>query len=119
MTTRKHQSHTSIATPAPKAPVKEPGTQPPKRTQQQAGAASANAGRGQQQGGKGEFGEGNYAVSRAYDEGVARHLATHDVEREAREAAPRNRREAEDMERAEETGRARGRGDDIEEDKNA
>jgi hypothetical protein len=119
MTTRKHQSHTSVTTPAPKAPVKEPGAPPPKKSQQQAGQAPADSGRGQQQGGKGEFGEGNYAASRAYDDGVARHLATHDVEREARDAAPRNSREAEDMERAEGIGRARGRGDDIKEDKNA
>ena len=66
-----------------------------------------------------EHGEGNYKATRDYDEGLKRHIATHDVEREAHDAAPRSRREAEDMERAEETGRARGRGDDIEEDKNA
>ncbi len=117
MTTRKHQSHTSVTTPAPKAPVKEPGAPPPKKSQQQAGHVPSA--KGQQQGGKVEFGEGNYAASRAYDDGVARHLATHDVEREARDAAPRNSREAEDMERAEGIGRARGRGDDIKEDKNA
>ncbi|MFI4903565.1 MAG: hypothetical protein ACHP91_09120, partial [Burkholderiales bacterium] len=95
MTTRKHQSHTSVTTPAPKAPVREPGTPAPKKSQQQAGQAPADSGRGQQQGGKGEFGEGNFAACRAYDGGVARQLATDGGEHVARAAAPRPRKEAE------------------------
>lgn len=64
---------------------------------------------------QGEYGEGNYKATRDYNEGLKEHLATHDVEREAREAAPRTRREAEDMERAEATGRARARdGENVE-----
>jgi hypothetical protein len=121
MTTRKHSSHARATPQAPKAPVREPGKPLPKQaTQQQAGTSPSGATQQSAQGSaQGEYGEGNYKASREYDEGLKRHIATHDVEREARDAAPRSRREAEDMERAEETGRARGRGDDIEEDQNA
>lgn len=120
MSTRKHSSHAEAKPHTPKAPVREPGKPVPKQAsrQQQAGTPSGAASRQPTQG-EGEFGEGNYKATRDYDEGLKRHIATHDVEREAHDAAPRSRREAEDMERAEETGRARGRGDDIEEDKNA
>jgi hypothetical protein len=118
MSTRKHSSHAEAKPQTPKAPVREPGKPLPKQAsqQQQAGTPSGAASRQPTQG---EHGEGNYKATRDYDEGLKRHIATHDVEREAQDAAPRSRREAEDMERAEEIGRARGRGDDIEEDKNA
>jgi hypothetical protein len=118
MSTRKHSSHAEAKPHTPKAPVREPGKPVPKQAsqQQQAGTPS---GAGSRQPTQGEYGEGNYKATREYDEGVKRHIATHDVEREAHDAAPRSRREAEDMERAEEAGRARGRGDDIEDDKNA
>jgi hypothetical protein len=118
MTTRKHSSHARATPHAPKAPVREPDKPLPKQASQQQAGTSRSASP-QQQSAQGEYGEGNYKATHAYDEGLKRHIATHDVEREAREAAPRSRREAEDMERAEEAGRARGRGDDIEEDQNA
>jgi|RhiMethySRZTD1v2_1073278.scaffolds.fasta_scaffold246278_3 hypothetical protein len=79
----------------PKPMIKEPDTQkePPKE-------ASAP---------ESEFGEGNYKATRAYNDGLRKHLETSDVEREARDAAPRSKDEERDMERAEETGRSRAR----------
>lgn len=79
----------------PKSPVKEPDTPPPKE------AATP-----------GEYGEGNYKATRDYNDGLKRHLATSDVEREAREAAPDSPEEAADIERAEEAGRSRSRDTD-------
>ena len=75
--------------------IKEPDTQkePPKE-------ASAP---------ESEFGEGNYKATKAYNDGLKKHLATADVEQEARDAAPKSKDEERDMERAEETGRARAR----------
>ncbi len=63
-----------------------------------------------------EHGEGNYRATRDYDEGVKQHLETHDVEREAREAAPRSPEEAREMDRAEREGKRRARdggGEDV------
>jgi hypothetical protein len=51
-------------------------------------------------------GEGNYDASRRYNEATREHVRSHDVEREAREAAPANADEARDMERAEQDGRS-------------
>ena len=44
----------------------------------------AGGGAGQQ------YGEGNYKATRDYDRGLKEHLKSHDVEREARDAAPRS-----------------------------
>jgi len=66
----------------------------------------------QQQSGEGQqYGEGNYKATRQYNEGVKEHMQKHDVEREARDAAPKSDAEARDMERAEEEGRSRAKGD--------
>ncbi len=110
------------ATSMPQKPaVVEPGTPQPKvasapQKQQQAGEWLKQPGGQQQQQSmappQGEFGEGNYNATREYDEGVKRHLATHDVEQEARDAAPRSTEEALDMQRAENEGRSRTRGED-------
>ena len=51
-------------------------------------------------------GEGNYKATRDYNDGVKEHMQNHDVEKEARDAAPKSDAEARDMERAEEAGRA-------------
>ena len=64
----------------------------------------AGGGAGQQ------YGEGNYQATRDYDRGLKEHLKSHDVEREARDAAPRS--EAERQGRS----RAKGPGDDMPED---
>jgi hypothetical protein len=57
-----------------------------------------------------QYGEGNYKATRDYDRGVKEHLRTHDVEREARDAAPRSEEEAREMERAEELGKRKADG---------
>lgn len=70
------------------------------------------SGQQQQQGGEGEqYGEGNYKATRQYNEGVKDHMQHHDVDKEARDAAPKSDAEAREMERAEEEGRSRAKGD--------
>ena len=66
----------------------------------------------QQQGGDAEkqYGEGNYKATRDYDRGLQRHLETHDVEREARDAAPRSEEEAREMQKAEDLGKRKAEG---------
>jgi hypothetical protein len=54
-------------------------------------------------------GEGDYAATRRYRRGTERFVATHDIERAAREAAPKNASEARDMAAAEAAGRERAR----------
>ena len=61
-----------------------------------------------------EHGEGNYKATRQYNEGVKDHMQHHDVEKEARDAAPKSDAEARDMERAEEIGRSRAKSDSKE-----
>ena len=71
----------------------------------------------QQQAASGEgnqYGEGNYAATRKYNEGLKRHLESSDVEREARDAAPRDAAEGEEMSRAERIGRSKARGEGVE-----
>jgi hypothetical protein len=58
---------------------------------------------------KQELGEGNYKATRDYNAGLKEHLRTHDVEREARAAEPRNEQEKADMERAEKIGLSKSR----------
>lgn len=57
-------------------------------------------------------GEGDYVSARKYGEDLRRHVATHDIEKEARDAAPRSEEEAEEMEDAEAEGRSRAVGDE-------
>ena len=59
-----------------------------------------------------QYGEGSYSGTKQYNEGVKDHMQHHDVEREARNAAPRNRAEEKDMEDAEREGRSRAKDDD-------
>ena len=65
-----------------------------------------------QQEGQNVHGEGNYAASRQYNEGVRKHLQSHDVEKEARDAAPRSDAEAQAMKVAESRGKARAKEED-------
>lgn len=65
----------------------------------------------QQGGGDNVHGEGNYKATRDYNRGVAEHMKSHDVEREAREAAPRSEEEARQMEQAEREGRKHSKGE--------
>jgi hypothetical protein len=69
-------------------------------TQQQ-----AQTGEGQQ------YGEGNYKATRQYNEGLKDHVLHHDIEREARDAAPRSASEEKEMLDAERVGRSKARGE--------
>jgi hypothetical protein len=65
----------------------------------------------QQQSGEGEqYGEGNYKATRDYNRGLKDHVEHHDIEKEARDAAPKSREEADEMEDAERAGRERAKG---------
>jgi hypothetical protein len=80
----------------------------PQGQQQQQSPAS---GQPSQQGGGGQqHGEGNYQATRDYNSGLKEHLQTHDVEREARDAAPRSDEEAREMREAEELGKRKAEG---------
>jgi hypothetical protein len=84
---------------------KEPG-QPPAGTDP-----------GQQPGGEGqEYGEGNYKATRQYNEGLKDHVLHHDIEKEARDAAPKSDEEARAMEEAERIGKSRARGTESPDD---
>ena len=91
-----------------KQPAKSSTKQKP---QQQQHAAS---GEGQQ------YGEGNYKATRDYNRGLKDHVENHDIEKEARDAAPKSDEEAKDMEDAEREGasRAKGRSAKAEDDPN-
>jgi hypothetical protein len=66
----------------------------------------------QQQGGEGQqYGEGNYKATRQYNEGLKEHVEHHDIEKEARDAAPKSEAEAKEMEEAERIGKSRARGE--------
>jgi hypothetical protein len=66
----------------------------------------------QRQGGEGQqYGEGNYKATRQYNEGLKEHVQNHDIEREARDAAPRTDAEKREMEEAERIGRSKSRGE--------
>ncbi|HEY5366696.1 MAG TPA: hypothetical protein VIL19_09480 [Casimicrobiaceae bacterium] len=116
MTTQKPDSRGGAGgKPSERKPaVKEPGSNSP-AVQLGASAQKPDAQRQQAaQGVRGEYGEGNYKATRVYNEGLKHHLETHNVEKEARDAAPASAKEVGDMERAEEKGRARARGEDPE-----
>jgi ElaB/YqjD/DUF883 family membrane-anchored ribosome-binding protein len=61
-------------------------------------------------------GEGDYRSAREYREDLQRFLEHADVEKAARDAAPRDRREARELERAEAQGRSRARYESESED---
>jgi len=58
-----------------------------------------------------EHGEGNYKATRQYNEGLKEHVEHHDIEKDARDAAPKNEQEAREMEDAERAGRSRSKGE--------
>ena len=73
----------------------------------------AEGGQQQQYGAGGEgkqYGEGSYSGTRQYNKGLKEHLQTHDIEREARDAAPRSPDDAREMSEAERIGRSRAKG---------
>lgn len=61
-------------------------------------------------GGDRQHGEGNYKATRDYNRGVKEHMQSHDVEREARDAAPRSEDEAREMREAEDLGKKKAQG---------
>lgn len=62
-------------------------------------------------GGEGkQYGEGSYSGTRQYNKGLKEHVQTHDIEREAKDAAPRSPQEAKEMSEAERIGRSRAKG---------
>lgn len=66
----------------------------------------------QAQGGEGQqYGEGNYKATRQYNEGMKEHVKNHDIEKEARDAAPRTAAEEKEMEDAERIGRGKSKGE--------
>jgi hypothetical protein len=66
--------------------------------------------RSQQQGQQQQVhGEGNYQATRDYNRGLKEHMEKHDIEREARDAAPRSEEEARQMEEAERAGKDKAR----------
>jgi hypothetical protein len=84
----------------PKSDEGKESKQPPQGGQQQ-----------QQQSGEGQqYGEGNYKATRDYNRGMKDHVEHHDIEKEARDAAPRSEAEAKEMEDAERAGASRAKG---------
>ena len=78
----------------------------------QQGSQDKSQGQQQLQGGEGkEYGEGNYKAARQYNEGLKDHVEHHDIEKDAREAAPKSAAEAKEMEEAERIGASRAKGD--------
>jgi len=68
------------------------------------------SGQQQQQGGAGkQYGEGSYSGTRQYNEGLKEHVQNHDIEKEARDAAPRSADEEREMEEAEREARSRAK----------
>ena len=57
-----------------------------------------------------QYGEGSYSGTRQYNKGLKEHMQSHDIEREARDAAPRSTDEAKQMDEAERIGRSRAKG---------
>ncbi len=60
-----------------------------------------------------QYGEGNYKATRQYNEGLKEHVQNHDIEKEARDAAPKSPEEAREMEEAENIGKSRARGEET------
>lgn len=57
----------------------------------------------------GTHGEGDYEATRRYRKRTETFIAKHDVAKIARQAAPRSKTEARELQRAEATGRARAK----------
>jgi hypothetical protein len=73
----------------------------PSGKKQQSQDSAAQAGKQQQSGEGKEYGEGNYKATRQYNEGLKDHVQHHDIDKEARDAAPRSADEEREMEDAE------------------
>ena len=80
----------------------------------QQGAQDKSPGQQQQfQSGEGkEYGEGNYKATKQYNDGLKEHVEHHDIEKDARDAAPKSAAEEREMEEAERIGASRAKGDE-------
>jgi hypothetical protein len=58
---------------------------------------------------QGEHGEGNYKATRQYNEGLKDHVQHHDIEKEARDAAPKSEAEQREMDEAERIGKSKSK----------
>ena len=97
-----------------------PSTNPKPKDEPQLGQDKIPDSQQQMQGGEGQqYGEGNYKATRQYNEGMKEHVENHDIEREARDAAPRTAAEEKEMEEAERIGRSKSRGEGATPDGNA
>lgn len=65
----------------------------------------------------GPKGEGSYEGTRQYNDGLKEHVRHHDIEKEARDAAPKSVKEEQEMKDAEAAGKARSRGEDGSQDR--
>jgi len=57
-----------------------------------------------------QSGEGNYKATRDYNRGLKEHVEHHDIEKEARDAAPRSKDEERELEDAEREAASRAKG---------
>ena len=92
----------------------ERGEKPQREERQQQGGGQRQQPGGQQQEAASDagrqYGEGNYKATQDYDRGVKEHMQNHDIEREARDAAPHSDAEEKEMQDAERKGRSRAKG---------
>ena len=68
--------------------------------------------KGKKSSGQKVMGEGDYEATRRYRKRTEEYLGSHDVEKEARRAAPRSRQEAKALAAAETAGKKRAKGED-------
>jgi len=82
----------------------------PSQQQQQSGKRPAGQQQQEPASGEGQqYGEGSYSGTRQYNEALKDHVEHHDIEREARDAAPRTAAEEKEMEDAERIAASRAR----------
>ena len=57
-------------------------------------------------------GEGDYEAARRYDKKLREHVKDHDIDKEARDAEPKNPAEQRELQHAEQKGKDRAKGED-------
>lgn len=92
--------------------MKKPETRSTKRSATPTRAAAKPRSTARRNGNEQEFGEGNYKATRDYDRAAAAFAKSGAVGPAARAAAPRNKREAVELAKAEAEGLARSKGED-------
>ena len=79
------------------------------REQQQSGSTDFQDDK--PQGRQQQMGEGSYEGTRDYNKRTEEFLKTHDVQKEAEQAAPKSEQEAREMQQAEEEGKSHSKGE--------